>query len=131
MGESGEFGTPGNQTAISEGCKTTCDALWACKKKRIVGKQGNRPAVYPIATVTGDKKLPFQYTAGKTRVYNRPTEKEIREQRDKTAALVANDGLVPSQGGGTPLVNELSQMRKMPIPTRKRIVGKQRVQVVR
>ena len=102
-------------------------------KKRIVGKQkgGNTPAVVPIAAVTGDKRLPFQYTAGKTRVYNRPTEQEIREQRGKTAALVANDGLVPSQGGGTPLVNELSQMRKMPIPTRKRIVGKQRVQVVR
>ena len=102
-------------------------------KKRIVGKQkgGNTPAVYPLAAVTGDQRLPFQYTAGKTRVYKRPTEQEIREQRGKTAALAANDGLVPSQGGGTPLVNELSQMRKMPIPTRKRIVGKQRVQVVR
>ena len=78
-------------------------------KKRIVGKQkgGNVPAVYPLAAVTGDKRLPFQYTAGKTRVYNRPTDKEIREQRGKTAALVANDGLTPSQGGGTPLVNEL------------------------
>ena len=102
-------------------------------KKRLVGKQkgGNVPAVVPITAVTGDKRLPFQYTAGKTRVYNHPTEQEIREQRGKTAALVANDGLVPSQGGGTPLVNELSQMRKMPIPIRKRIVGKQRVQVVR
>ena len=104
-------------------------------KKRIVGKQkgGNTPAVYPIAAVTGDKRLPFQYTVKKpgTRVYKRQTEADIREQRGKTAAMAANDGLVPSQGGGTPLVNELSQMRKMPIPTRKRIVGKQRVQVVR
>ena len=85
-------------------------------KKRIVGKQGNRPAVVPIATVTGDKKLPFQYTAGKTRVYNRPTEAEIRAQRGKTAALAANDGLTPAQGGGSAMVNELAAMRKCLLP---------------
>ena len=101
-------------------------------KKRIVGKQGNRPAVYPIATVTGDKKLPFQYTAGKTRVYNRPTEAEIRAQRGKTAGLVANDGLTPAQGGGSAMVNMQAVMQKMPAKTAgKRIVGKQRMQVVR
>ena len=102
-------------------------------RKRIKGKQkgGNTPAVYPVAAVTGDKRLPFQYTAKKpgTRVYPRQTEADIREQRGKTAAMAANFGLVPSQGGGTPMVNELSQMRKMPV--RRRIVGKQRVQVVR
>ena len=83
-------------------------------RRRIVGKQkkGNTPAVVPITAVTGDKKLPFQYTAGKTRVYNRPTEAEIRDQRGKTAALAANDGLTPAQGGGSSMVNELAAMRK-------------------
>ena len=103
-------------------------------RKRIVGKQkkGNTPAVVPITAVTGDKKLPFQYTAGKTRVYNRPTEAEIRDQRGKTAALAANDGLTPAQGGGSAMVNELAVMRKMPPKTAgKRIVGKQRMQTVR
>ena len=86
----------------------------------------------PITAVTGDRKLPFQYTAGKTRVYNRPTEAEIRDQRSKTAALVANDGLTPAQGGGSAMVNELAVMQKMP-PKKagKRIVGKQRMQAVR
>lgn len=65
-----------------------------------------------MTAVTGDPKLCMPYTAGNTRAYFRPTEKEIRDQRGKTAALVANDGLTPAPGGGAPMVNELANMYK-------------------
>ena len=39
-----------------------------------------------------------------------PTEKEIREQKGKTAALVANDGLTPAQGGAQGLMDEQAAM---------------------
>ena len=67
-----------------------------------------------LATVTGDRKLAFPYTAGKTRVYPRQTEADIRDQRGKTVALAANDGLTPAGGGPQGTVNELGQMRPMP-----------------
>ena len=73
--------------------------------------KGNVPQVATILSVTGDQKLPNPYTAGKTRTYPKnPTEKEIREQKGKTAALVANDGLTPAQGGALPLMNEQAAM---------------------
>ena len=59
-----------------------------------------------VSTVTGDQKLKNPYTAGRTRQYPRVTEKQIREQKGKTAALVANDGLTPAQGGALSLMNE-------------------------
>ena len=59
-----------------------------------------------VTAVTGDVKIPNPYTAGKTRQYKNPTEKQIREQKGKTAALVANDGLTPGQGGALGLMNE-------------------------
>ena len=55
--------------------------------------------VMALATVTGDRKLAFPYTAGKSRVYPRQSEADIREQRGKSAALAANDGLTPAAGG--------------------------------
>ena len=92
-------------------------------KKRKVGKQrpkemklgpDGKPQVAALATVTGDCKLAFPYTAGKTRVYPRQSEADIREQRGKSAALAANDGLTPAAGGPQGMVNELGQMRPMP-----------------
>ena len=68
-------------------------------KERKLGKE-NAPQAARVTAVTGDAKIPNPYTAGKTRQYPKnPTEKQIREQRGKTAALVANDGLTPGQGG--------------------------------
>ena len=55
------------------------------------------------------------------RAYPRPTEKGIREQRVKTAALAANDGLTPAQGGGSAMLNELGAIR--PIPRRLRMTN--------
>ena len=82
-------------------------------KERKLGADG-KSQVVALATVTGDRKLAFPYTAGKTRVYPRQSEADIREQRGKSAALAANDGLTPAGGGPQVMVNELGQMRPMP-----------------
>ena len=82
-------------------------------KEKKLGPDG-KPQVAALATVTGDRKLAFPYTAGKTRVYPRQSEADIREQRGKSAALAANDGLAPAAGGPQGMVNELGQMRPMP-----------------
>ena len=77
---------------------------------KMQGKQ-NTPQAARLTTVTGDVKIPNPYTAGKTRQYPKnPTEKQIREQKGKTAALVANDGLTPGQGGALGLMNEQAAM---------------------
>ena len=89
---------------------------------RMVGKQRPKEKLAPdgksqpvaLATVTGDRKLAFPYTSGKTRVYPRQSEADIREMRGKSAALAANDGLTPAGGGPQGMVNELGQMRPMP-----------------
>ena len=70
----------------------------------------NVPQVAKITAVTGDVKIKNPYTAGRTRQYPNPTEKQIREQKGKTAALVANDGLTPAQGGALGLMNEQGAM---------------------
>ena len=71
----------------------------------------NKSQVAVLSSVTGDQKLKNPYTAGPTRKYPKnPTEKEIREQKGKTAALVANDGLTPAQGGALGLMNEQAAM---------------------
>ena len=82
-------------------------------KEKKLGPDG-KPQVMALATVTGDRKLAFPYTAGKTRVYPRQSEADIRDQRGKTAALVANDGLTPAAGGPQGMVNELAKLRPMP-----------------
>ena len=82
-------------------------------KEKKLGPDG-KPQVAAISTVTGDRKLAFPFTAGKTRVYPRQSEADIREQRGKSAALAANDGLTPAAGGPQGMVNELGQMRPMP-----------------
>ena len=79
-------------------------------KERKPGKD-NTPQAATLTAVTGDVKIPNPYTAGKTRQYPKnPTEKQIREQKGKTAALVANDGLTPGQGGALGLMNEQAAM---------------------
>ena len=58
--------------------------------------------------MTGDVKIPNPYRkrlAGNGR-YKLPPEKQIRDQKGKTAALVANDGLTPAQGGAQGMFNE-------------------------
>ena len=72
----------------------------------------NAPITRPITALTGDRNLAFPYTSLASRVYPRPTEAQIREQRGKTAALVANDGLTPAQGGGFELVNQQKLLRR-------------------
>ena len=73
--------------------------------------KANVPQVASITSLAGDQKLQNPYTAGKTRQYPKnPTEKQIREQKGKTAALVANDGLTPAQGGAQGLMNEQAAM---------------------
>ena len=72
----------------------------------------NAPITRPITALTGDRNLAFPYTSLASRVYPRPTEAQIREQRGKTAALVANDGLTPAQGGGFEPVNEMKLLRR-------------------
>ena len=67
-------------------------------KERKLGPDG-KSQVVALATVTGDRKLAFPYTGGKTRVYPRQSEADIREMRGKSAALAANDGLTPAAGG--------------------------------
>ena len=82
-------------------------------KKRIKGKQRkeNTPQVASITSLTGDVKIKNPYTAGRTKQYPKnPTESQIREQKGKTAALVANDGLTPAQGGALGLMNEQGAM---------------------
>ena len=74
--------------------------------------KGNVPQVAAITSLSGDQKLPNPYTAGKTRKYPKnPSEKEIREQKAKTAALVANDGLTPAEGGKQGLMDERVALR--------------------
>ena len=82
-------------------------------KEKKLGPDG-KPQVAALATVTGDRKLAFPYTAGKTRVYPRQSEADIRDQRGKSAALAANDGLTPAAGGPQGMVNELGKLRPMP-----------------
>ena len=76
-------------------------------KKRL---KGNVPQVASILSLSGDQNVQNSYTAGRTRQYPRVTEKQIREQKGKTAALVANDGLTPAQGGALGLMNEQAAM---------------------
>ena len=85
----------------------------------------NAPITRPITALTGDRNLAFPFTSLASRVYPRPTEAQIREQRGKTAALVANDGLTPAQGGGTALLNEMGALR--PGPKRLRMTKKTQV----
>ena len=82
-------------------------------KEKKLGPDGKSQPV-ALATVTGDRKLAFPYTAGKTRVYPRQTEADIREMQGKSAALAANDGLTPAGGGPQGMVNELAKLRPMP-----------------
>ena len=82
------------------------------KEKKLAPDGKSQPVA--LATVTGDRKLAFPGMSGKTRVYPRQTEADIREQRGKSAALAANDGLTPAGGGPQGMVNELGQMRPMP-----------------
>ena len=82
-------------------------------KEKKLGPDG-KSQVVALATVTGDRKLAFPFTAGKSRVYPRQSEADIREMRGKSAALAANDGLTPAGGGPQGTVNELGQMRPMP-----------------
>ena len=82
-------------------------------KEKKLGPDGKSQPM-ALATVTGDRKLAFPHTSGKTRVYPRQSEADIREQRGKSAALAANDGLTPAAGGPQGMVNELGQMRPMP-----------------
>ena len=82
-------------------------------KKRL---KGNVPQVATILSLTGDQKLQNPYTAGRTRQYRNPTEQEIREQKGKTAALVANDGLTPAQGGALSLFNEQGALKPLHRP---------------
>ena len=103
--------------------------------KRLVGKQapreqkfapGNVPQVAKLNAPTGDPSLAFPYTAGKTRVYPRQSEADMRAARENVAAKVANFGLVPTAGGGDrPMFNEMAAMRQM--PKRKRLRKKTRV----
>ena len=103
--------------------------------KRLVGKQapreqkfapGNVPQVARLSAPTGDRSLAFPYTAGNTRVYPRQSEADMRAQREKTSAMVANFGLVPTAGGGDrPMLNELGALRQM--PKQKRLRKKTRV----
>ena len=73
--------------------------------------KGNVPQVASITALTGDVKIKNPYTAGRTKQYPKnPTELQIREQKGKTAALVANDGLTPAQGGALGLMNEQGAM---------------------
>ena len=69
--------------------------------------KGNVPQVASITALTGDVKIKNPYTAGRTKQYPKnPTEKQIREQKGNTAALVANDGLTPALS----LMNEQGAM---------------------
>jgi len=87
---------------------------------------GNVPQVARLTAPTGDPALAFPYTAGKTRVYPRQSEADMRAQREKTSAMVANFGLVPTAGGGDrPMFNELGALRQM--PKQKRLRKKTRV----
>ena len=81
--------------------------------KRLVGKQTQReqkiapggvPQFARLTAPTGDRSLAFPYTSQQTRVYPRQSEADMRAQREKTSAMVANFGLTPSGGGGTPMV---------------------------
>ena len=65
----------------------------------------NTPQVTPLTSVAGKLGNPY----GEPRI-KLPTEQEIREQKGKTAALVANDGLTPAQGGALGLMNEQGAM---------------------
>ena len=71
--------------------------------------KGNAPQVASITALTGDVKIQNPYSTGRKYPKN-PTEKQIRDQKGKTAALVANDGLTPAQGGALGLMNEQGAM---------------------
>ena len=78
------------------------------RAERNIGKD-NQPQVASITAVTGDAKIQNPYRkhlVGKQGRYKLPTEKQIRDQKGKTAALVANDGLTPAQGGAQGMFNE-------------------------
>ena len=69
----------------------------------------NTPQVTPLTSVAGRLGNPY----GEPRI-KLPTEQEIREQKGKTAALVANDGLTPEQGGALGLRNMQGALRRRP-----------------
>ena len=94
------------KTQFQRAAKTPVTVAYGAKKMK-----GNVPQVASITSLTGDVKIKNPYTAGRTKQYPKnPTEKEIREQKGKTAALVANDGLTPAQGGALGLMNEQGAM---------------------
>ena len=92
-------------------------------REKKLGPDGKSQPV-ALATVTGDRKLAFPYTAGKSRVYPRQSEADIRDQRCKSAALAANDGLTPAGGGPQGMTTELAALR--PMPKRLRMTTKTR-----
>ena len=88
---------------------------------RLIGKQraekkigkDNKPQVASLTAVTGDTKIPNPYRkrmVGKGKYKKLPTEKEIRDQKSKTAALVAQDGLTPAGGGAQGMFDEHAAM---------------------
>ena len=82
------------------------------RAERKIGKD-NKPQVASLTAVTGDAKIPNPYRkrlVGKGKYKKGVTEKDIRDQKSKTAALVANDGLTPAQGGAQGMINEHAAM---------------------
>ena len=88
-------------------------------EKRLVGKQkptekkvgkSNVPQVAALNAVTGDLKIPNPYKRKRIVGKKNHTEQKIRATQGKTAALVANDGLTPGQGGPLGLMNEHGAM---------------------
>ena len=56
--------------------------------------KGNVPQVASITALTGDVKIKNPYTAGRTEQYPKnPSEKQIREQKGKTAGSPSSLGL--------------------------------------
>ncbi len=101
--------------------KQPADTPAALRQVRRVGKQraerkigkDNKPQVASITAVTGDAKIPNPYRkrlVGKGKYKKGVTEKDIRDQRGKTAALVAQDGLTPAGGGAQGMLNEHAAM---------------------
>ncbi len=87
----------------------TAAAVRRVGKRRAERKidKDNQPQVASIIAVTGDVKIPNPYRKpGKQGRYKLPTEKDLRDQKETTAALVANDGLTAAQGGAQGLFNE-------------------------
>ena len=67
------------------------------KEKKLAPDGKSQPVA--LATVTGDRKLAFPYTAGKSRVYPRQSEADIREQRATAEALAVNEARTSALGG--------------------------------